>query len=179
MKRRVVHGLFGAAALAFAALAALHGWRLHRAERVNAAITVAAGPAALADDMPEAQFAGALRLAAAGDHERALKIYKALARGDRADLRQAALYNLGNLYLREALKDGAREAARSLPLIELAKQSYRDLLRSDPGDWDARYNLERALWLAPEQQEHFTAGAAEPAKERAVTTMRVHGGDLP
>ena len=44
----------------------------------------------------------------------------------------------------------------SLPLIELAKQSYRDLLREDPGDWDARYNLERALWLAPEVAEEGT-----------------------
>jgi hypothetical protein len=30
-------------------------------------------------------------------------------------------------------------------LVELAKQRYRDLLRAEPQDWDARYNLERAL----------------------------------
>jgi len=178
MRRRVAHGLFGAAALAFAALAALHGWRLHRAEQVNASIA-AAGAATVDAAVPEAQFASALRLAAAGDNERALKLYKALAQGDRADLRQAALYNLGNLHLREALKNGARDVVRSLPLIELAKQSYRDLLRDAPGDWDARYNLERALWLAPEEEERLPQANNDPAKERAVTTMQVHGGDLP
>jgi mxaK protein len=177
MKRRMVHLMFGAVALAFAAQAALQGWRLHRAEQVNRSIATAA--ADVDGGLPEAQFARALRWAEAADTERALKAYKVLAQGDRADLKQAALYNLGNLHLREALKDGVRDAARSLPLIELAKQSYRDLLRMDPGDWDARYNLERALWLAPEQEDRSLE--AEPAanKERAVTTMRVHGGDLP
>ena len=55
--------------------------------------------------------------------------------------------------MREALKNGTSGAVQSLPLIELAKQSYRDLLRENPGDWDARYNLERALRLAPEVAE--------------------------
>jgi len=177
MRRHMVHGLFGAAALAFAALAAVEGWRLHRAERINAATAV--GDATPGAGVPEAQFARALRLAEAGDAEAALKHYKALAQGDRADLRQAALYNLGNLHLREALKQGERDVARSLPLIELAKQSYRDLLRDAPGDWDARYNLERALWLAPEHEERLPDANNDPAKERAVTTMQVHGGDLP
>jgi mxaK protein len=35
-------------------------------------------------------------------------------------------------------------------MLEQAKERYRELLRIDAGDWDARYNLERALWLAPE-----------------------------
>jgi mxaK protein len=98
-----------------------------------------------------------------------VQIYKTLIQGDRTDLQRAALYNLGNLHLREALKSGPDEAARSLPLIELAKQSYRDLLRVDPTDWDARYNLERALWLAPEIEQ---ADAPEPPEppERATST---------
>ena len=82
-----------------------------------------------------------------------MKAYKELAQHDRADLRRAALYNLGNLHMREALKGGAEQSLELLPLVELAKQSYRDLLREDPGEWDARYNLERALWLAPEVAE--------------------------
>ncbi len=52
--------------------------------------------------MPEARFARAMALARAGEVDAALKIYKALGRSKRADLRRAALYNLGNLYMREA-----------------------------------------------------------------------------
>ena len=69
----------------------------------------------------------------------------------------------------------------ALPLIELAKQRYRDALRDRPDDWDARYNLERALWLAPEIE---TAQAAEEEeeqapRERVVTTLQGVRLDLP
>ena len=62
---------------------------------------------------------------------------------------------------------------QSLPLLELAKQGYRDVLRDDPQQWDARYNLERALRLAPEAEEGDDGAAPPPlASERAVTTMK-------
>ena len=65
-------------------------------------------------------------------------------------------------------------------MIELAKQNYRQVLHEDPDDWDARYNLERALWLAPE----FDIGADDierpnGPRERAATTMQSSQGDLP
>ncbi len=65
-------------------------------------------------------------------------------------LGQAARFNLANHYLRQ----GARTdlpGAQTRPLLEMAKQRYRDLLQVHPMDWDARYNLERALALAPER----------------------------
>jgi mxaK protein len=155
MRRKHIHALFGATAAACALLAAYHGVELQRAVRVNAAVA-SASLSALDSAMPEAVFARARVLSSKGDYEAALKIYKTLIQSDRADLRRAALYNLGNLHLRQASKSGPNGAVESLPLIELAKQSYRDLLREDPGDWDARYNLERALWLAPEVAEEGT-----------------------
>lgn len=184
MKRRHAHRLFGAAALAVAALLVQQAWRLHDAVQLNA--DVARRLAAPASNQPrdeaagEARFAQAVALARAGHTDAALKAYKDLIEGDRADLRAAALYNAGNLHLREALKNGENEAIRSLPLIELAKQHYRDLLREEPGRWDARYNLERALWLAPEADDASGGDDARSTpKERAVTTMRSDGGDLP
>ena len=152
MKRSRVHLLFGLAAAGFALLAAHDGLQLRRAEQINAAIA-SASAGGLGGDVPEAILARALSLARAGDYEAALKTYKAVIQSPRADLRQIARYDLGNLYLHQALKDGAATALEWLPLIELAKQSYRDLLRDGANDWDARYNLERTLWLAPEVAE--------------------------
>lgn len=150
MKRKYVHRFFGAAAATFALLSAYESVQLYRARAVNEAIE---NRAQVASEMPEAVFARARALAAAGDYEAAVRTYKALIQSDRSELKRAALYNLGNLHLRQALRAGPDRALELLPLIELAKQSYRDLLREEPGDWDARYNLERALWLAPELAE--------------------------
>lgn len=152
MKRSRIHWAFGLTALCFALLTAYQGSRLQHAEHVNEAIA-RANVANLDGTVPEAQFARVLALSKAGEYEAAVKAYKALIQGDRVDLRLAALYNLGNLHMHEALRNGPDSVAGSLPLVELAKQSYRDLLRDDPADWDARYNLERALWLAPEVDE--------------------------
>lgn len=155
MKRKHIHLLFAAIAAAFGLSAAYQGVQLQRIQRVKEAIA-SASVSRFDSALPEAVFALARALSMAGNYEAALKTYKTLVTGDRADLRRAALYNVGNLHMRQALTSGPNGAAESLPLIELAKQSYRDLLREDAGDWDARYNLERALWLAPEVTDEDT-----------------------
>jgi mxaK protein len=180
MRRRTAHALFAAASLALAALVALQWRQLAQAERINRAIAQA-GPAAPGDrDLPEARYADALALARAGRYEAALAAQKAFVQSEHGPLRRAMQYDLGNLHLREALRRGAGEPDAALPLVELAKQSYRDALRADPGDWDARYNLERALALAPEADDENATAAEPPAnKERTVTTARVGRKDLP
>ena len=58
---------------------------------------------------------------------------------------------MGNTYLQQASSiDLEADADLALPLIELAKISYRAVLRIDSGHWDAKYNLERALQLLPD-----------------------------
>ena len=180
MRRRVVHALFGAATLAAAALAGVDAARLRQAVRVDAAIARASAPERADAALPEARFAQARALAAAGAFDAAVAAHKALVRDGRGALRRAALYDLGNLYLREAVRHGVANAPQQLPLVELAKQSYRDLLREEPGDWDARYNLERALRLAPEADEG-TSAEAEPStdKQRVSTTQGLPRGELP
>jgi mxaK protein len=99
---------------------------------------------------PQVAFAQGYALAARGDTLRALTRYRQAANAG-GPLAVAALYNIGNLHLRQGLS--ARDAgqrAQSLALFELAKQSYRDALAIDPGDWNAKYNLERTLRLAPD-----------------------------
>ncbi len=99
---------------------------------------------------PEVAFAQGDALAAHGDDLRALTRFRQVADAD-GRLAPAALYNIGNLHLRQALAaQNAGQKAQSLALFELAKQSYRDALAIDPGYWDAKYNLERALRLAPD-----------------------------
>lgn len=178
MKRSIIHCAFGAATLVCGGLVAYHALRLDQIKRTNAAIT-SARVSDFEATVPEARFARALALARAGESDAAVKAYKALIEGDRRDLSQAALYNLGNLYMRDALADGESEAFRSLPLIELAKQRYRDVLRNQPADWDARYNLSRALQLAPEIEQEVEEKEDPPQKEQSVSTLQGVRIDLP
>jgi mxaK protein len=179
-----------------ASIAAYDAFRLHQAQRVNAAIAAAIEPTtppssastssaaapsrpAIEGLLPEAQFAQAVALAKSGDYEGALKAYKTLSRGNRPTLATDALYNAGNLQLREALKEGRDAAVRMLPLIELAKQSYRSALRQDPERWDARYNLDRALWLAPELDETLSISLQRDEESRVMSTLQSTRADLP
>lgn len=185
MKRRSAHLLFATAVLVCAASAAYEGWRLREASRVNEAVARARRAPEAADlaslgTLPEAQFAQAVALAKQRKYDQAIERYKAVTRGKRADLAADALYNAGNLHFREALREQAPNAAvRMLPLIELAKQSYRSVLRRDPARWDARYNLERALWLAPELDESLSLSVPRNAEDRVMSTLQSTRGDLP
>jgi len=192
MRRLPVHGLFAAGALGLGLVVALQAWQLRAQDRLALAVQQGAAGAPPAG-VPQARLAQALALAAAGDYDAAATAYKELTGATGAGeatpqasaamdvaLRQTALYDLGNLNLRTALKAGDQEAIRSLPLIELAKHSYREVLFADPQDWDARYNLERALWLAPEFDEGEDAvDRPSGPRERAATTMQGSQGDLP
>lgn len=131
------------------------------------------------DVIPEARLARAVALSKV-DYDGALAAYKAIIQGNSGDLRQTALYDLGNLHLRQALKSDREDEAQSLPLTELAKQSYRDALRKDPMDWDARYNLERALRVAPEEDEDSGEDTGPPdPKEHQRSTLADPRMDLP
>ena len=178
MRRRTVHTIFGVIAAVCGAVALWHAIQLNEAVRINTTIETARISAA-DRSIPQAQLAEALSLAKAGKFTAAMKTYKSLLDA-RDEIRLPALYDLGNLNMREALKNGPGEAQRSLPLIELAKQSYRDDLRSNPADWDARYNLERALWLSPEYDDPILERNQAPVhSEHAMSTLQGARIDLP
>jgi mxaK protein len=181
MRRRHVHLLFGAAAATCALVAGFHGWQFAKARELNHAMTNA-GATAVTSSRPEAQLARAIAFAHDCNSEAAVELYKELSRGGNARLAEIALYNLGNLYMRQALQlqSSADEAARSLPLLELAKQSYRDALRLHPQNWDARYNLERALWLSPEVDEGPIESRIQvDSEERVRSTLQGTRVELP
>jgi len=183
MKRRTVHLVFAVLSLCCAGAALERGWRLRQTTGLNAEIArIAAAPVDKeATALPprsarELQLAQALALSQAGHHEAALKGYAALLQnGERDSVAQQALFNLANMYLRQ----GLAQQAGAAPLFELGKQRLRNLLRATPEDWDARYNLERALRLAPEEQEAFSAAQQQSVEQRRVRVPGFVAGDLP
>lgn len=177
MRRSIAHWTFGAVAIACAAIVGHQALRLRESERINSAIA-SARVADFDASIPQARFARALALDRTGEFEAALKTYKSLYSERSGDLRQRALYNVGNLYMRNAFANHA-DPAQSLPLVELAKQSYRELLRREPADWDARYNLEVALRIAPEVEPEIEEEDEPLEREQSTSTLQGVRIDLP
>ncbi len=207
MKRSTVHAAFAAVALSSAlatvyeAVRFVHADRLDRELATIAAAAVTHVPAAdlepaaagrsdagiaraavrLRDDAGaeprRIMLARAVALAAEGRFAAAGQRYESIVdAGPLDEIGRAALFDLGNAYLRQGA-GAAVDAPRSPPMIEQAKAYYRALLRVAPDDWDARYNLERALRLAPE-------GTADPDAATGTTKhdVRLRGArsdDLP
>ena len=181
MTRRRLSRLLLALLALSAVLAAVQAWRLQRDRALNR--DIAAASTDIGGDepstRPELRFARAHAQAASGATDVALNRYAALH--DDSALGRAARYNGANLLLRQAaaLRAGD-QPGQALALIELAKESYREVLREDPNDWNARYNLERAQRLLPDPVGDEEAPAAlRRVAERAATTMRGHAPGLP
>jgi mxaK protein len=176
-RRTLLRAGWGLLAL-LAVAGAAEGWRWSEARRINAAINAGRVPAE-APGPREWRFAQAAALAASGATDAALARYGTL-HGDDA-LGRAARYNSANLLLRQAVElRRGNHPGQALALVELAKENYRELLRVEPGDWNARYNLDRAQRLVPEPDE----ADEEPPDvrrnaERAATTMRGFSPGLP
>ncbi len=177
MKRRYGHLLFALPVAGFAVSALIAAWQLRAAEQTAAAVVAASAGTQQEIDLkrPEAALAHALLLAYGDDYERALRAYEPLLQSPRDDIRLTARYDLGNLHLRQALKLVDEQLAKARTLVELAKQNYRGVLEVEPDDWDARYNLERALWLEPEHDE----GAVDVTPPPLVTRPNGDKPDLP
>ena len=172
-----------AALAVVAVLAAIDAGLWWRAQGRNAAIDAGQVPADAKELPPEMRFAQAAALAAsaagAADGEVALNAFTAL-QGD-TPLGLAARYNSANLLLRQAERVRAgNQPGQAIPLIELAKETLREVLRHDPAHWDARYNLERAQRLLPDPEEgELTPEGPQRSAERAATTMRAFSPGLP
>ncbi len=207
MRRVTVHAAFAAVALVSAVAAAYEAALLAHAARIDRdlatiasdsvahASTASAAPAeagrsdarsahvAVSTAGPlgraprEVVLARAVALAAEGRFAAAASRYQwLLDTGPLDDIGRAALFDLGNAYLRQGA-GAAADAPRSLPMIEEAKARYRALLRVAPGDWDARYNLERALRLAPEADTDLDAARGTTKHDARLRGAR--SDDLP
>jgi len=174
-RTRVVWVLLAVTATA----AAIDGALTWRQQRWNDLIVSGPLPSQGTDLPVQVQFAQAFAHAASGADDAALQRYRSLQ--DDSALGQAARYNSANLLLRQAVVVRAGpQPGTAIALIELAKESYRDVLRIDPGHWDARYNLERAQRLLADLDEVEGEPAdSQRQAERAATTMRGYSPGLP
>ena len=188
---RPLRGALLAASCAALCALAVDSWQLVRSGEVNRQLA-----AHLSDQLTSAPMVDDPRvwIAASRQPARQGRIAEAAALLRRAadasaeskqgakqgELRSTAWYDLGNLYLREGLRllqSGADASA--LPLLELSKESYRNALLERPDLWDAKFNLELALRLAPDPDPDDTGAPQVLTGERAVTTMRAFTLGLP
>ena len=165
------------AALLLAAFAVeLHG--LLEARRTNAMLA-RDDPAPVAErDTVRGQFARAFRLHADGKLREAVAAYGAIALEGEPELRARRLFNLANLYLAQAVElERAGELQSAMSLVELAKQNYREILARDPGRWDARHNLSRALEMLPDVPAVDYENERNPERSpRAARAARTYEG---
>jgi mxaK protein len=102
-------------------------------------------------------FAKAYQLQQGGDPLEAIRLYGSLLQQGDTRFRAQVRYNLGTLYLRDAAKlwkdRGLLEHVRVNTLLAAAKENLRESLTLEPGQWDARYNLEYAYRITPPPKE--------------------------
>jgi mxaK protein len=176
--RRLTRYVIGALVLVGLA-AAVDAVLLGRAARDNARIASGEPIAIEEGQRAELRFARAYALAASAPGDAALNAYRALQNDERVG--RDARFNSANLLVRQAIqvREGA-QPGQAIALLELAKEIYRDVLRNDPSDWEARYNLERAQRLLPDPEDVDNEPAqAAQNRERAATTMRGYAPGLP
>lgn len=190
MKRRYVMAGFATVTLLLGALTTQQFLQLRQRESVNQAVS--AVPATMTPQQfgnetgthmhtqpAEVLFARATALLKGGYLDLAEKSLGILSQQpDQPSLAIAARYNLANGYLREAL-NADRASGRYRSLIELAKQRYRDLLAENPDHWDARYNLELALRMAPETESYEVDERGKPIKSVSVAFPGFEDRELP
>jgi len=133
------------------------GYALWQTNKVNAFISGDV-KSELVPEHFKAQFSQAFRDVEQDKPDSALERLTTVLETDDLDLEAAAFYNRGNIHLHEAQAMTASDTAR-ISLIGLAKQDYRDALLLNSSLWDARFNLELALLIVPEESPGSIASA--------------------
>ena len=140
-------------------------WRLWQEKQVNAYIENPEEFEIVPNDS-RAQLVHASLLERQQKHDAALnQLTQVLGEADET-LMPVAYFNRANINLREALSLTSSDG-RQIPLVELAKQDYRSVLALVPEMWDARYNLEIALRLVPEDP-----AANEDFEKKVISSQR-------
>lgn len=92
---------------------------------------------------PEVHYNLATALLALGRYADAERHFQSALQGVDPELRQRSFYNLGNRFLGEGR--GISDVQQQGAMLDAAIEAYRRALRLQPGDVDAKWNLELAL----------------------------------
>lgn len=137
------------AGVAFVALLALgigdfeRGNRHYRAGRYEEAVAAYREALEGGDERPQLHYNLGTALLRLGRYEEAQQHLEAALEDVDPAMRQRTLYNLGNRFLEEGR--GTDVAERRTQLLDAAAELYKEALRLDPSDGDAKWNLELAL----------------------------------
>jgi len=126
----------------------------------------------------KAQFAQAYNDVEQGKNAQALDRLTAVLETEDASLEAATYFNRGNINLRKAQALPTDDSGR-IALISLAKQDYRMALLLDPSLWNARFNLELALLMVPEEALIVKAYSKRKGSESVVVKAVGFRVDLP
>jgi len=128
---------------------------------------------------PQAKLAQAALLVKENKTQQALDVLtRVIGSTDDQSIKADAYYNRGNINLRHAMTLAAKDNKR-MPLVELAKQDYRTALNMQSDLWDARYNLNIALRLVPEEPNPNGAFKKESLGTEKVIKSKSFRVDLP
>lgn len=93
----------------------------------------------------------------------------AIDAGQAAEARATLQFGLANAHLRRALDIFSSAPMRRVaPLVGLARSEYRQVLRADPQNWDARYNFDIASALSHDPEVAAYLKGDDMARERAL-----------
>jgi Ca-activated chloride channel homolog len=116
------------------------GNRHYRAGRYADAVVAYQAALQRGNTTPELHYNLGTALLRLGRHEEAEQHFAGALQSVEPELRQRTYYNLGNRYL-----EVGRQSDAGAPLLDAAAEAYRNALRLDPADRDAKWNLELAL----------------------------------
>ena len=119
------------------------GNRMYRAGRFEEAVAAYRAALEEGDDRPQLRYNLGTALLRLGRYDEAQQQLEAALQDVDPALRQRTLYNLGNRFLEEGR--AAQQAQQRDQLLDAAIEAYKDALRLDPADGDAKWNLELAL----------------------------------
>ena len=188
IRRRHAHLAFSLLFASIAGALAWQAWQLHSTEELItelAAVPDTLTPDELASLQPDDEHPAVLlalgSALAKGHHmaEAEALLDSMISNTNDQQTRIGAQYNLANLYLSAALNSNDPVSSRTRPMVELAKQRYRDLLAEVPEYWPARYNLESALRLTPEGSDRADDEPIDPVKSVNVIVPGFEKKDLP
>lgn len=154
--RALKHRMIWLLLLASLSLGVFQCWSLYRVHRENQWMAeLNAGHDIAVDKLvtaaPEVRLARAAYLRQKQRYNEVLDTLSLIVGRGGSRLQSQSRYNLGNVYLTQAMAEvEAGRINQAMPLLTLAKQSYRQALALDSGFWDAKYNLELAMRLLPE-----------------------------